>query len=291
MDYFISLLSGTGISFMTAINGLLGQQLGSFLSAIFIHLTGLITIIIITIITKTNFISKEKIPLFFYSGGIVGIFTLVFTVIAFNYLSITALLALGLLGQTLASLVCNKLKLFSHENDTGIMTISGLVIIFLGIFLMLRRENVKVLAVILALLSGVTIVINRIINATLSKHSSNLTGTLWNYITGFVFSIPMVFILGRKDLSLLPNLTNIPLWMFTGGIIGVFVVFISIYATPRINGVILSVLIFIGQVFTSIILDYFLIGEIQMKLIYGSLIVLGGLILISKNKKIIDDKL
>ena len=285
MDYFISLMSGTGISLMTAINGLLGQELGSFLSAIFIHLAGLITITIITIITKTNFVSKEKISLFYYSGGIVGIFTLIFTVYAFNYLSVTALLALGLLGQTLASLVCNKLKLFCHENDNGIMTTIGLFLIFLGISFMLYKENVNILAVILALLSGVTIVINRIINATLSKYSSNITGTLWNYLTGFVFSIPVVLIIGRKDLSLLPNLTNIPLWMFSGGIIGVIVIFISIYATPKINGVILSVLIFIGQVFTSIILDYFLTGSIQIKLIYGSLIVMGGLILISKNKR------
>jgi len=290
MDYFISLLSGTGISFMTAINGLLGQQIGSFLSAIFIHLAGLITITIIIIITKAPFVSKEKIPLSYYSGGIVGILTLIFTVYAFNYLSVTAILALGLLGQTLASLVCNRLKFFSHENDTGFFTISGLVIIFLGIFLMLLGEKVNILAVILALLSGVTIVINRIINATLSKHSSDLTGTLWNYLTGFVFSIPVVLIIGRKDLSLLPNLTNIPLWMFSGGIIGVVVIFISIYATPRINGVILSILIFIGQVFTSIILDFFLAGTIQIKLIYGSLIVLSGLLLISKNKKTIDDK-
>jgi len=285
MNYFISLFCGFGIALMTVVNGQLGQALGSFLSTVFIHIVGLITIIIVTLVTKASFLPKKKVPIYYYLGGVIGISTVIFTVYSFNYLTVTAILALGLFGQTIASIFTDKIGLFEMKSNFGLQTIVGIIIIFLGIFVMLIGEDINMLAVLFAFLCGITIVGNRTINAFLAKESSVTTSTLWNYITGLTFSIPTLLILGRGNLSLLSNLGTIPIFDFTGGIIGVIVVFTSIYVTPKIKAVTLSVLIFVGQVFTSIILDYCLSGQLQLKLIYGGLLAIFGLLVLSFKKK------
>ncbi len=131
--------------------------------------------------------------------------------------------------------------------------------------------------IIIALLSGVSIVVSRIINANLAERIGLFQSTFYNFLTGLIFSfIIFLFINESYDLSSLGNLA-IPLYAYLGGLIGVFSITLSNYTAPKISAFYMTLLIFIGQIVTGIIIDYFLLNELSVGKIVGSIFVTIGL--------------
>ena len=131
--------------------------------------------------------------------------------------------------------------------------------------------------IIIALLSGVSIVVSRIINANLAERIGLFQSTFYNFLTGLMFStIIFLFINENYDLSSLSNFT-IPFYAYFGGLIGVFSITLSNYTAPKISAFYMTLLIFIGQIVTGIIIDYFLLNELSVGKIVGSIFVTIGL--------------
>ena len=85
--------------------------------------------------------------------------------------------------------------------------------------------------IIIAILSGVSIVLSRIINANLAERIGLFQSTFYNFLTGLMFStIIFLFINENYDLSSLSNFT-IPFYAYFGGLIGVFSILASIVLT------------------------------------------------------------
>jgi bacterial/archaeal transporter family-2 protein len=141
--YFMySLLSafiGVLITIMILLNGVLSQKLGNYSSTFTIHLVGLILISIILIVRKSEISFNKDIPIYLYSGGFLGVFTILFNNISFNHLGASLTLALGLLGQSICSLILDhygvlgmKVVKFKKEKLLGLIIIaSGIVIMTL----------------------------------------------------------------------------------------------------------------------------------------------------------------
>jgi bacterial/archaeal transporter family-2 protein len=141
--------------------------------------------------------------------------------------------------------------------------------------------------ILISVLAGVSIVVARIINSNLAKEIGIFHGTLVNYIVGLFFSF--IFLLVSSEFSNISALTlqSIPLWAYLGGATGVLVVVLSSYITPRLSAFYLTLLIFIGQLFVGIIIDYFTLNKLSIGKIIGGLLVLFGLsynLLIDKNQ-------
>lgn len=131
--------------------------------------------------------------------------------------------------------------------------------------------------IIIAMLSGVSIVLSRLINANLAERIGLFQSTFYNFLTGLMFStIIFLFINESYDLSSLSNFT-IPFYAYFGGLIGVFSITLSNYTAPKISAFYMTLLIFIGQIVTGIIIDYFLLNELSMGKIVGSIFVTIGL--------------
>ncbi|WP_283751081.1 DMT family transporter [Bacillus cereus] len=133
------------------------------------------------------------------------------------------------------------------------------------------------LYICIAILVGVSIVVARIINANLAKKIGNWEGTFFNYITGLFFS--MLFLIFSSDSLYISSYTlqSIPIAVYLGGLVGVIVISLSNYITPKIPAFYLTLLIFIGQLFTGTIIDFFLSHELSMGKIVGGIFVLIGL--------------
>jgi transporter family-2 protein len=131
--------------------------------------------------------------------------------------------------------------------------------------------------VLISVLAGVSIVVARIINSNLAKEIGIFQGTLVNYIVGLFFSF--IFLLVSSEFSNISflRLQSIPLWAYLGGCTGVLVVVLSSYITPRLSAFYLTLLIFIGQLFVGIIIDYFTLNKLPIGKVIGGLIVLLGL--------------
>ncbi|WP_027631743.1 DMT family transporter [Clostridium hydrogeniformans] len=130
--------------------------------------------------------------------------------------------------------------------------------------------------VLLAVLAGASIVIARIINANLANRIGLFQGTFFNYITGLTVSF--LFLLISKEQLFLSSstLSSIPSLAYLGGIVGVMVVGMSSFINHKISAFYLTLIIFIGQLFSGIIIDYYTLGSLSLgKILGGSLVVLG----------------
>lgn len=129
--------------------------------------------------------------------------------------------------------------------------------------------------ILISVASGAIIVISRILNTKLSEKVGLIQSSFFNYFTGLLSSIILFGIF--KDKVTLNQLYNIPFYAYLGGILGVIVVILSSVVTPKMSSFYITLIIFIGQLFTGIIIDYITFKSISFAKIIGGLLVIAGL--------------
>ena len=117
MYYLLSILCGSLIAIMIAINGNLTGFFGTYTATVIIHFLGLIFVAILLLIKKEKFLPRAKLPLYYYLGGVLGVATTAFNNLAFMTLSVSAILALGLLGQSITSIIVDHLGAFQTSKQ------------------------------------------------------------------------------------------------------------------------------------------------------------------------------
>lgn len=135
------------------------------------------------------------------------------------------------------------------------------------------------IAIICAMLGGVTIVISRSINGYLSKRVGPYQSTFFNYLTGLLTSILFMFIMHEtyfQETSITTILENPT--MFLGGIIGVFNILILNIVVVKVSPVTLTLLTFIAQLASGMLLDYCIYGIFSFHKVIGCFLVVIGLI-------------
>lgn len=135
-----------------------------------------------------------------------------------------------------------------------------------------------ILIILLAIASGASTVLARNINSILADKIGLLEGTFYNYVTGLFTSIMLLLLSGEILKFTSVFYKNVPLAAYLGGIVGVLVVSLSNLVTPKISAFYLTLIMFIGQLFTGILIDYFTISTLSVGKIIGGLLVVGGLI-------------
>jgi len=116
MNKYLSAFTGALIAVMILFNGILANAFGNYSSSIIVHMVGLATISLVLLISRAKTrVQTERIPLYLYSAGVIGFFTVVFTNIGFTELGVSATIALGLLGQTLVSVIVDHFGLFGMQ--------------------------------------------------------------------------------------------------------------------------------------------------------------------------------
>ena len=129
--------------------------------------------------------------------------------------------------------------------------------------------------ILVAILAGVSVVVSRSINSNLAIKIGLFQGTFFNYIVGLLFSV--LFLLFNKENNNI-NFSAIPLWAYLGGLVGVVVVVLSSYITPKMSAFYLTLFIFVGQLITGILIDYFNLSTLSIGKVIGGILVLIGLI-------------
>jgi len=132
--------------------------------------------------------------------------------------------------------------------------------------------------IILAFLCGGITIVSMIINARLAQEIGTLQGGFINYTVGLLVTMLVLLIIMFTGNFTTGTLTGIPFYAFLGGFVGVMVVIASNIVIPRIPAIYTTILIFIGQIFTGIILDYFRLGSISIGKIIGGLLIIIGML-------------
>ena len=139
MYKFLSVTAGVLVSVMILFNGMLSGKIGNNAATVVIHIVGLLCIIFVLIITKTKLKAGKNIPIYLYSAGAIGVFTVLFTNISFAHLGASITCALSLLGQSICSIIIDHFGLlganvikFKKEKLIGLVLISiGIVVMML----------------------------------------------------------------------------------------------------------------------------------------------------------------
>jgi transporter family-2 protein len=138
-------------------------------------------------------------------------------------------------------------------------------------------NNFEILAIIASFAAGICIVISRTLNAKLADLTSVWTSTFFNYFFGLIIAIFVFFLFGRNELICTELIFSKNWYIYFGGTLGVCVVFISNITVARISAFYLSLLIFVGQVFSGILIDVIISQEFSPRNLIGGILVTIGL--------------
>ena len=275
MYYLLSLMAGVIISVMITLNGELTAQYGLYTATVIPHIGGLLMITAWTLIKREKPFAKRH-PWYLYIGGSIGVITTVFNNLAFGRISLSAILALGLLGQSIGSLITDQygwMGMSRHPFKKH--KIIGLAIVAAGIAVMLDRF--EIVAVFTSFAAGASIVVSRTLNARFGALTSVRVSTFFNYLVGLLVSIPVLLLLGRQEPGFI-HFTVSPDWyIYLGGFAGVCAVFLSNVLVVKISALYLSLLMFTGQVFAGVLIDAMIAQEFSLNIFVGGVLVTAGL--------------
>lgn len=275
----LCLLSGVFLAIVITTNGSLSGYYGPYISTVMIHIVGTVVAYVAMKGARQDWKPAQRIPLWMFSGGAIGILTTVFQSVAFAHIGVTPILALSLFGQTVTALIIDSFGLFHMEKrPVNKATLIGVVISMCGIgYMLMGAGDMQMFALLLAIASGVSGVTSRLANAQLSGHTSPLGSSFTNHWVGLIGSILLLLIAQPNFMGSL-YVPGVPWWVYIGGAWGVAMVMLWNIAGLKVSAFQLTLLSFVGQVFAGIAFDLLLgNGFSQQTFIGGSFVVVGVL--------------
>ena len=133
-----------------------------------------------------------------------------------------------------------------------------------------------IIALVAALLSGVTRTVGRMANAQLAVRIGSFQSTFYNYLVGLLCSLLALAAL-RSPLPA-AGAGQIPAWAYLGGGVGVLFIVLSNLTAPRISAFSMTLLIFVGQIASGIAIDALVHGRLEPGKIAGGGLILAGLL-------------
>lgn len=133
MKKFIPLLAGSFISLMVTLNTELSQKIGEGYSVFIIHFAGFILLTLFSILYGSRIKFDRKIPIWFYMGGGIGIFVVLFNNLAIKNIGVSLTLSLGIAGQIITSIFLEHIGFLGTEKKRfRISMLPGIVMILAG---------------------------------------------------------------------------------------------------------------------------------------------------------------
>ena len=277
MYYLLSLLGGALIAVMVVINGRLTALVSAQFATVIIHVVGLFLIGTIAVLRRDRAALRPQ-KWYLYLGGVIGVATTMCNVLAFSRISVSALLALALFGESLTGLVIDQYGLLGHERHPfARRKLLGLALLVAGIASMLTELDA--FAVALCVIAGICTVVSRILNGTLGQRTSVTASTLLNYITGLLVAVPLCALLSAGETLRLPDIAWREAYIYLGGALGVVIVLMSVVIVTKIPTLYMTLAMFVGQIFAGILLDILLTGAFSARNLIGGVLVAAGLCL------------
>lgn len=275
----LAALYGCLLSMMNALNAQLSARYGDYSAAVIIHAVGLIVLIPLSFTWAKP---RGRARWYQYTGGLIGIVTLVFVNIGVNGVGVTGNLVLMLLGQVTASALVDHFALLgAKRNRFSTEKSIAMAVMTLGCIAMLilsgERWGSSMLAATLSFLSGWSMVLSRMANASLAKSSGMGFSTLMNYVTGLTGSLLLFMLLGFPKLSAFPA-PGVPFVIYLGGALGALGIFLCNVVTPRLPALQMSLIVFVGQIFSGMAIDL-MAGRFALGTLVGGVLVAVGMVI------------
>lgn len=273
-------LYGCLLSWMNDCNARLSLVYGDYSAAWMIHAVGLLVLLPLVLFTSWTR-PTARAAWYQHLGGVIGIVTVVFVNIGVNGVGVTGNLVLMLLGQVTASALVDHFGLLGAQRNpvNGLKALAMLVMALgCGAMLLLSGEGLgrSVLAAALSFFSGWTMVLSRMANASLALRSGTGYSTVMNYVTGLAGSLLLFLCLGCPMAAAFP-VEGAPLMIYLGGALGALGIFLCNVVTPKLPVLQMSLVVFVGQIFSGMALDA-LGGRFSVGTLAGGVLVAAGML-------------
>jgi transporter family-2 protein len=255
-------------------NGQLSAYAGPLPTLLIIHVIGTLAMALVLLLSRENPLHKPLKPLL-YIGGLLGLLTTLFNNLAFGRISVSAMLALALLGDSLTSIAADHFGVLGMPcRPFRRQKLWGLLFTLLGIAIML--DSFELVPVLCSLAAGLTVATSRLTNGELARQTSVRISTFFNYLIGLLGAALVVLLTG-SGMPAAQAFSGPPAG-YLGAVLGVTVVLISNLVIGRIAIFEMSLAIFVGQVFMGVVMDVILSAVFPLRSLLGGLFALLGLI-------------
>ncbi len=132
-------------------------------------------------------------------------------------------------------------------------------------------------AMLAALIAGATPGLSFILNSELGRRKGVFKSTWVNYIAGISTTL-LILAVVRPVLDFHAAVSAGPVLLLGGGLLGVVVVASMNMVFPRISALSAALLMFCGQGMSGIVVDAISQGSFNVRKLFGTAVVLGGLV-------------
>lgn len=280
MYYLLTLLCGIIINIMVAANGSLAGYIGVYSAVVVSYIIAIVVSFIILKTKKMPIKPTQKLPMWAFLGGIVSVFSALCSNFAFGKISMIAITALGLLAQTVTSLIIDVTGMFGFEKRPAKASVwICIAISFVGMIVMMYGADMTAtLALVLSFAAGISLVISRMLSASLSRSTSPLASSFLTHLIGLPAAILILLLIAKGEVAGFANLTSVPVLAYTGGILGIFILMLTNITLEKVSALNVTLLIFVGQVFSGVVIDLIMGNSFSSRTFIGGIIVSVGII-------------
>ena len=270
---FLAALSGLLIALQARANGELSHRLGNGLQAALVSFTsGLIIIVVIALFNpsikegvrtlRRAVIAKAIPPWTLFAGMLGASFVAVQTQIV-PMIGVAIYSVAAIAGQMAISLVVDRIGLTGggkKEITPRRVTAAFVTVfaVFISVADRLDGKDLSIAAVILGVLAGAIVGLQRAMNGQINEHSQqSFTTSLLNFAMGTTFLLVLLLFamtLGGMKLSPLPAG---PWWIYTGGAIGVLYVAFTSTIVQHLGVLTFTLISVGGQLAGSLLIDLY----------------------------------
>lgn len=149
------------------------------------------------------------------------------------------------------------------------------------------RATEMLIPLIFAAGIGLAMATQTAINSQLRQYlNSPIQAAFFSFLVGTICLAIMMLVMmwnGSATKPTLSQLNEIPIWLWVGGLLGVYAVTASIYTAPKLGFLTFTGLVLFGQVIMSMLLDHFgLIGveknPVNWQRLLGAILIAIGII-------------
>jgi transporter family-2 protein len=270
---FLAALSGLLIALQARANGELSHRLGNGLQAALVSFTsGLIIIVVIALFNpsikegvrtlRRAVIAKAIPPWTLFAGMLGGSFVAVQTQIV-PLIGVAIYSVAAIAGQSAISLLVDRVGLTGggKKQITPRRVTAAFVTVF-AVFISvadrLDGRDLSIAAVLLGVLAGAIVGVQRALNGQINEHShQSFTTSLLNFAMGTIFLLIILLFaitLGGMKLSPLPAG---PWWIYTGGVLGVIYVAFTSTIVQHLGVLTFTLISVGGQLVGSLLIDLY----------------------------------
>jgi transporter family-2 protein len=270
---FLAALSGLLIALQARANGELSHRLGNGLQAALVSFTsGLIIIVVIALFNpsikegvrtlRSAVIAKAIPPWTLFAGMLGASFVAVQTQIV-PLIGVAIYSVAAIAGQSAISLVVDRIGLTGggkKEITPRRVTAAFVTVfaVFISVADRLDGKDLSIAAVILGVLAGAIVGVQRALNGQINEHSQqSFTTSLLNFAMGTTFLLVLLLFamtLGGMKLSPLPAG---PWWIYTGGAIGVLYIAFTSTIVQHLGVLTFTLISVGGQLAGSLLIDLY----------------------------------